>query len=212
MSSPGGSRVRLVCTSCKTLCEVTIPAANPTSTKPVRYQVRCPSCKAINEPQNPLRAGAGKAVDPKRKVCLARATLSLARRAPLERAPHLRRERRLFHLQRSGRMLQRQLQGCRRNQPAQTQTPNRAQLAVRRLPVQRQWTNLPERRPPQSLPSRRRTAPEAARRRRRSPCSWWRGSSDRGRGRGSSSTTSSGWDTTRRTTPGSRRRTSSTPS
>ena len=209
--SPSGTRVRLVCTSCKTLCEVFIPGLSP-STKAVRYQVRCPNCKAINEPQNPLRAGAGKAVDPKRKVCLARATLSLARRAPLERAPHLRRERRLFHLQRSGRMLQRQLQGCRRNQPAQTQTPNRAQLAVRRLPVQRQWTNLPERRPPQSLPSRRRTAPEAARRRRRSPCSWWRGSSDRGRGRGSSSTTSSGWDTTRCTTPGSRRRTSSTPS
>ena len=83
MSSPGGSRVRLVCTSCKTLCEVTIPAANPTSTKPVRYQVRCPNCKAINEPQNPLRAGAGKAVDPKRKVCLARATLSVARRLHL---------------------------------------------------------------------------------------------------------------------------------
>ena len=65
--SPSGTRVRLVCTSCKTLCEVFIPGLGP-STKAVRYQVRCPNCKAINEPQN--LNGSVKAADPKRKVCL----------------------------------------------------------------------------------------------------------------------------------------------
>jgi hypothetical protein len=69
--SPSGTRVRLVCTSCKTLCEVFIPGLSP-STKAVRYQVRCPNCKAINEPQK--LSGSAKAADPKRKVCLVPST------------------------------------------------------------------------------------------------------------------------------------------
>ena len=77
--SPSGTRIRLVCTSCKTLCAVFIPGLGP-STKAMRYQVRCPNCKAINEPQNldsqsvttTLLAlnGSVKAADPKPKVCL----------------------------------------------------------------------------------------------------------------------------------------------
>lgn len=69
--STGGTRVRLVCTSCKTLCEVFIPSPKPSPTptpKAVRYQVRCPNCKAINEPQN-LNAAK---FDPKRKVSFTR--------------------------------------------------------------------------------------------------------------------------------------------
>jgi len=65
--SSSGTRVRLVCTSCKTRCEVFIPVLDP-STKAVRYKVRCPNCKAINEPQN--LNGSAKAADPKRKVRL----------------------------------------------------------------------------------------------------------------------------------------------
>ena len=82
--SPSGTRVRLVCTSCKTLCEVLIPNEDLAqvlirgpSTKAVRYQVRCPNCKAINEPQN--LNGSAKAADPKRKVCTCPRTFSPAR-------------------------------------------------------------------------------------------------------------------------------------
>ena len=41
--------VRLICTSCKMQCEAMIPAA-ATTLKQVRYQVRCPNCKAVNDP------------------------------------------------------------------------------------------------------------------------------------------------------------------
>ena len=66
MQKPGvnpGTRVRLVCSSCRTLCEVVIPGTGP---KPVRYQVRCPNCKAINDPQ--IHSGSTKPSDLKRKV------------------------------------------------------------------------------------------------------------------------------------------------
>ena len=42
-----GTRVRLVCSSCGTRCEVFIPK----SPKPKRCIVRCPKCKAMNGPQ-----------------------------------------------------------------------------------------------------------------------------------------------------------------
>ena len=61
---PAGRRVRLMCTSCKTLCEVMIPAAAATP-KQVRYQVRCPNCKAVNDP-SALQPEAN--CDAKRKV------------------------------------------------------------------------------------------------------------------------------------------------
>ena len=49
MAAPAGSRLRLVCSNCTTLCEVSIPAS--ATQKPVRYQVRCPNCKTVNDPQ-----------------------------------------------------------------------------------------------------------------------------------------------------------------
>ena len=63
-----GTRVRLTCASCKTLCEVMIPG-EPTP-KPVRYQVRCPNCKAINDPQlMPPFCGVPSSSYTKRRVC-----------------------------------------------------------------------------------------------------------------------------------------------
>ena len=83
MQKPGvnpGTRVRLVCSSCRTLCEVVIPGTGP---KPVRYQVRCPNCKAINDPQ--IHSGSTKPSDLKRKVRRRSARSSVpARTSPAE--------------------------------------------------------------------------------------------------------------------------------
>ena len=65
-AQPAGQRLRLVCSNCKTLCEVMIPATASATPKQVRYQVRCPNCKAINDPST--QAGANG--DAKRKVQL----------------------------------------------------------------------------------------------------------------------------------------------
>ena len=59
-----GTRVRLVCSSCGTRCEVFVVQ----SPKPKRYKVRCPKCKAINDPQ--LHGSSAKPFDSKRKVRL----------------------------------------------------------------------------------------------------------------------------------------------
>ena len=37
-------KLRLHCSSCSTLCEVQIPAMDPTRKKPVRFQIKCPRC------------------------------------------------------------------------------------------------------------------------------------------------------------------------
>lgn len=74
--NPGnpGTRVRLVCSSCGTRCEVFVPQQSP---KPMRYKVRCPNCKAINDPPNrkaindpQLYGSSAKSLAPKRKVRL----------------------------------------------------------------------------------------------------------------------------------------------
>ena len=61
-----GTRVRLVCSSCGTRCEVFVVQ----SPKPKRYKVRCPKCKAINDPQ--LHGSSAKPFDSKRNVRLDR--------------------------------------------------------------------------------------------------------------------------------------------
>ena len=65
-AQPAGQRLRLVCSNCKTLCEVMIPASAAPTPKQVRYQVRCPNCKAINDPSTQAAANG----DAKRKVQL----------------------------------------------------------------------------------------------------------------------------------------------
>ena len=49
---PANKKVRAACSSCDTYCEVTLPAT-PASTKRVRYQVRCPNCRAIVKDYTP---------------------------------------------------------------------------------------------------------------------------------------------------------------
>ena len=79
------TKVRLTCSSCRTLCEVLIPAL-PASPKPVRYQVRCPNCKSINDPSS---ASKPPAADPPQEAAKRRVRLLPPHPAQaLEPEPH----------------------------------------------------------------------------------------------------------------------------